>query len=92
VALGAYRSAKETGMSIPDDIAVTGFGFNETTSMFTPPLAVINQDPRKLGLTASNLLIDEIEGKARGQSKILIDEEFITNDSIKTALRSKNIK
>lgn len=82
VALGVYRAAKEAGMRIPDNIAVTGFGFNETTSMFTPPLAVINQDPRRLGVTAANLLIDEIEGKATGKSKILIDEEFITNDSI----------
>ena len=88
VALGVYQAAKEAGMRIPDDIAVTGFGFIETTSMFTPPLAVINQDPRKLGVTVANLLIDEIEGKAKGQSKILIDEEFIINDSIKINFKS----
>jgi len=83
VALGAYRAAKEAGIRIPDDIAVVGYGFNETTSMFSPPLAVINQDPRKLGITATNLLIDEIEGSSKKRSGILIDEQFITNDSIK---------
>ena len=84
VALGAFRAAKEAGIRIPDDIAVAGYGFNETTSMFTPPLAVINQDPRKLGTTAANLIIDEIEGKSVGRSKILIEEQFIINDSIKS--------
>jgi LacI family transcriptional regulator len=83
VALGAYRAAREAGMKIPDDIAVAGFGFSETTSMFTPPLAVINQDPRKLGTTAANLIIDEIEGRSKGQSRILIDEQFIINESMK---------
>jgi LacI family transcriptional regulator len=87
IAFGAYRAAKEAGMKIPDDIAIAGFGFEETTSMFSPPLAVINQDPRKLGITAANLLIDEIEGRSKGQSEILIDEHFIINDSMK----SKNI-
>ena len=79
VALGAYRAAKEAGMRIPDDIAFAGFGFIETTSMFSPPLAVINQDPRLMGVTAANLLIDEIEGKVKGPSKVLIEEEFIMN-------------
>jgi LacI family transcriptional regulator len=84
VALGVYRAAKEAGMKIPDDIAVAGFGFSETTSMFTPPLAVINQDPRRLGTTAANLIIDEIEGRSKGKSKILIEEQFYINDSMKS--------
>jgi LacI family transcriptional regulator len=87
VALGAYRAAKEAGIKIPDDIAVAGFGFSETTSMFTPPLAVINQDPRKLGVTAANLIIDEVEGRSKGRSRLLLDEQFIINDSIKKQLK-----
>jgi LacI family transcriptional regulator len=83
VALGAYRAAREAGLNIPGDIAVAGYGFSETTSMFNPPLAVINQDPRKLGVTAANLLVDEIEGKITKHSKILIDENFIFNESMK---------
>jgi LacI family transcriptional regulator len=91
VALGAYKAAKEAGMRIPDDIAIAGFGFEETTSMFNPPLAVINQDPRKLGISAANLLIDEIEGKSKGQSVILIDEQFIINDSMKSKYINQKI-
>jgi LacI family transcriptional regulator len=83
VALGAYRAAREAGMKIPGDIAIAGFGFRETTSMFSPPLAVIDQDPRKLGITAANMIIDEIEGKTEVGARILIDEKFIINDSIK---------
>ena len=65
VALGAYKAAKEAGLRIPEDIGIFGFGFNEITDFFDPQLTVINQDPRKMGMEAIKLLIDEIENKTR---------------------------
>ncbi len=61
VALGVYQAAVEKGLKIPEDIGVAGFGFNDTVQSFTPPLAIINQDPRKLGSAAAGLLIEMIE-------------------------------
>jgi len=84
VALGAYKAAKEAGLRIPEDIGIFGFGFHEITDFFTPQLTVINQDPRKLGLEAIRLLIDEIENKiVKGQSNMLIEEEFLWRKSVK---------
>jgi DNA-binding LacI/PurR family transcriptional regulator len=60
-----------------------GYGFTETTSMFNPPLAVINQDPRKMGLVAASRLIDEIDGKVKAGARLVIEEEFIINKSIR---------
>jgi LacI family transcriptional regulator len=84
VALGAYKAAKEAGLRIPEDIGVFGYGFNEITDFFDPQLTVINQDPRKMGMEAVRLLIDEIEKKTkRGHSKIYIEEEFLWRKSVK---------
>jgi LacI family transcriptional regulator len=84
VALGAYKAAKEAGLNIPDDIGIFGYGFNEITDFFDPQLTVINQDPRKMGMEAIKLLIDEIENKTKGgQSKIFIEEEFLWRKSVK---------
>ena len=84
VALGAYKAAKEAGLRIPDDIGVFGYGFNEITDFFDPQLTVINQDPRKMGLEAANLLISEIEDETkRGKTHLLIDEEFLWRRSVK---------
>jgi LacI family transcriptional regulator len=80
VALGTYKAAKESGLRIPGDIGIFGFGFNETTDLFDPPLTVINQDPRRLAVEAIKLLIDEIEytdKKTKNRSKIIIEEEFL---------------
>ena len=84
VALGAYKAAKEAGLRIPEDLGIFGFGFSEITDFFDPQLTVINQDPRKLGLEAIRLLINEIEKKTEnGLSKIFIEEEFLWRKSVK---------
>jgi LacI family transcriptional regulator len=88
VALGAYKAAKEAGLRIPDDIGIFGFGFNEITDFFDPQFTVINQDPRKLGLEAVRLLINEIEKKTKsGQSEIYIEEEFLWRKSVKRSFK-----
>lgn len=84
VALGAYHAAREVGLNIPEDIGMVAYGFNETVQNFTPPLAVINQDPRKLGRTAAETLIQEINRTGSDNSQnIEIEEEFFWNNSIK---------
>jgi len=84
VALGAYKAAKEAGLRIPEDIGIFGYGFNEITDFFDPQLAVINQDPRKMGFEACKLLIDEIEKEIKsGSNKICIEEEFLWRKSVK---------
>jgi LacI family transcriptional regulator len=84
VALGAYMAASEAGLRIPYDIAIMGYGFRETTDLFTPPMAVINQDPRKMGFIASSALFNEIkQGPPAKHVKILIGEDFIWNRSLK---------
>jgi LacI family transcriptional regulator len=84
VALGAYKAAKDVGLRIPEDIGIFGYGFNEITDFFDPQFTVINQDPRRMGLEACQLLLDEIEDKPQqGKSKILLEEEFLWRKSVK---------
>jgi LacI family transcriptional regulator len=84
VALGAYKAAKEAGLNIPEDIGIFGFGFSEITDFFDPQLTVINQDPRKIGLEAIKLLINEIENENNiKRSTITVDGEFLWRKSVK---------
>ena len=89
-ALGVYHAAKKVGVRIPEDIGIAAFGFNEIAQTFTPSLAVINQNPRKIGLDATDMLIEEIENKNSNKKKhIGIKEEFLWNASI---LRQNNLE
>jgi Transcriptional regulators len=88
VALGAYKAAKEAGLRIPEDIGILAYGFNEITDFFDPQLTVINQDPRKMGVEACKLLINEIEKKIKsGSNKIYIEEEFLWRKSVKRKVK-----
>jgi LacI family transcriptional regulator len=84
VALGAYNAIRELGLNVPEDIGIVGFGFSETTDMFNPPLAVISQDPRKMGYVAANRLMDEIQILPLiAREEIRIDVDFQWNSSVK---------
>ena len=84
IALGVYKAVKEAGLRIPEDIGIFGYGFTEITDFFDPPLTVINQDPRKMGLEAVKLLINEIDNKTkRVHSKINIEEDLLWRKSVK---------
>ena len=90
VALGAYKAAREAGLCIPEDIGIFGYGFSEITDFFDPQFTVINQDPRRMGLEACKLLIDEIEKRIKsGKNKIYIEEEFLWRKSVKRIVKSK---
>jgi len=83
VASGAYKAIRKSGLKIPDDIGILGYGLGDTARLFSPTLSVIDQDPRKMGRIAANLLIDEIQGISKNShTEILIDVDFQWNTSI----------
>jgi LacI family transcriptional regulator len=83
VALGAYKAIRRAGLKIPDDIGIIGYGFSETAQLFSPTLSIINQDPRKMGRIAANLLINEIQGDSGATvAEVLIEEDFQWNTSV----------
>lgn len=83
-ALGVYHAAKKVGVRIPEDIGIAAFGFNEVAQTFTPSLAIINQNPREIGLNAANILIEEMKNKnsKKNIQHVVIGEEFLWNASI----------
>jgi LacI family transcriptional regulator len=83
VALGAYKAIRKSGLDIPRDIGIIGYGFSETAQLFSPSLTIINQDPRKMGLIAVNTLIDEILEEQKPEPlTIVIDEDFQWKTSV----------
>lgn len=82
-ALGVYRGAREVHLNIPDDIGVVAFGFNDTAQALTPALSVINQDPRRLGKVAADLLIAKLDRHQTAVQQVRLEEEFLWNDSLR---------
>jgi DNA-binding LacI/PurR family transcriptional regulator len=62
LAFGAMRAAGELGYRIPEDIAVVGFNNVRLTEMSNPSLTSVDVQIYELGVTAANLLIEQMRG------------------------------
>src|SRR5215203_3089297 len=64
VALGALEAVRESGLDVPDDVALVCFDDIEYASRMYPFLTVMAQPAETLGTLATQLLLDRIEGRA----------------------------
>jgi DNA-binding LacI/PurR family transcriptional regulator len=71
MAVGAYTAIRESGLRIPDDVAVVGFDDNYFGLTATPPLTTVHQPSVELGTTMAEVLVKLIEGQPVEQVTIL---------------------
>jgi LacI family transcriptional regulator len=62
-ALGAIICARENGIKIPDELAVTGFANEPFGAIIDPSLTSVDQHGAEMGRQAASLLIEEMESK-----------------------------
>lgn len=82
ILLGVLKAVKESGLRIPDDIAVLSFDDNIYMDYITPSIARLSQPVRDMGTLAVKILIDRIEGASTINSQILLSPTFISGESI----------
>jgi DNA-binding LacI/PurR family transcriptional regulator len=61
MAIGAMKAIKETGLRIPEDVAVVGFDNIPAASLVDPPLSIINVPKYRMGALAMEMLDEYIK-------------------------------
>jgi LacI family transcriptional regulator, repressor for deo operon, udp, cdd, tsx, nupC, and nupG len=61
MAVGAIKALRESGLSVPEDVAVVGFDDMPLASYFDPSLTTIRQDMLSLGKAAALLLLNAVK-------------------------------
>jgi DNA-binding LacI/PurR family transcriptional regulator len=61
VAFGAMRAIRKAGLSIPHDIALSGFTNEMHATVVEPALTSVQQPTGQMGLETAKMLIDQIE-------------------------------
>ena len=61
VAHGIYKAAEELGISIPNQLAVAGFGDIESSRLLTPPLTSVRVPVREMAREAISIMVDMID-------------------------------
>ena len=64
-AFGALSALKDSGLKVPEEIGVVGFGNFEVAQFATPPLSTVIVDPLRIG-QATGQLLSEILSESNG--------------------------
>lgn len=81
MALGAYEASFHYRLNIPDDISIIGHDNIDMAELIRPGLTTIAQPKYKLGELATQILIDEIEGRSNERQEIILNPELIIRKS-----------
>lgn len=72
IAYGAMDAIKDSGLKVPDDIAVAGFGNLRMSNLVEPKLTTIDVPLHKMGVYGARLLFDLIEGDVQDKAKEIV--------------------
>lgn len=88
VAAGALGACKEHGLSVPADIAVTGYGGMALSIVTDPAITTMIAPRRRLGSRAAELLYERIEGMSGGpRREILTAHAAVRCSTMRSATR-----
>jgi len=79
IASGVLLAARELGISVPGDLAVTGFDDLDLASHTNPPLTSVRMPLRELGAAAVSLLLDQTPASSPHQ--VLLETEILYRGS-----------
>ncbi|GAE27342.1 transcriptional regulator [Halalkalibacter wakoensis JCM 9140] len=83
MAMGTIKAAKDSGLTVPDDLAVVGFDNIKMATVFEPNLTTIDQPKFAIGQKAMELLLQLINGEPMKKKKFVMKDELIIRDSTK---------
>ncbi len=71
LAAGAILRAKQLGLSVPDDVSITGFDDIELANIVHPALTTVHVPHREMGRIAAQELIEMVENRSNGAMRKL---------------------
>lgn len=86
VAASAYLAIKDAGLSIPEDISVTGFDGITISKLLSPKLTTIQDPIDMLASIAVDMLVDQVEhpDQYREPKQVYVQHRFLMGDSVKS--------
>jgi DNA-binding LacI/PurR family transcriptional regulator len=69
MAIGAMEAVKQSGLRIPDDVAIVGFDDIPAASWVSPRLSTVAQYPGEMGTNLAKAVFERIHGEYNGPSR-----------------------
>ena len=81
MAFGALDAVKSKGLRVPDDISIMGFDDIPNSSFVYPPLSTIRQPYVDMGVRAMREVVEMLNGRPVGASRVLFPTELVVRQS-----------
>ena len=81
MAVGAYQALYQSGLRIPQDMALVGYDDIELARYMTPPLTTIHQPKDELGELAIDVLIHRMADPGQKQQRVQLTPELVVRGS-----------
>ena len=82
MAFGVMKAVKEAGLSIPEDISITGFDDLVISGYTQPQLTTVCQDFMEIGKVSALLLQDLMENKLERQH-VYVEHQLVERQSVR---------
>lgn len=81
LALGTLLAARACGLRVPEDLMIAAGSDSPGTRASDPAITALRLDPRRIGQTAAELLIERIEGEAWAHRHVVLPTELAERGS-----------
>ncbi len=83
LAVGAYQALCSLSLSVPDDVALVGYGDLDLSALLGVKLTTMNQNPRAMGDKAAELLLEKLTGArpVSDRRNVIIPTRMVTRES-----------
>ena len=81
LAMGVLAAAVRGGLSVPEDVSVTGYDDIAYAAFTSPPLTTVRQPARTMGEEAVRLLLARLEGDESAPRRVVVEPELRARSS-----------
>lgn len=85
LAIGVIRAARDLGLSVPEDLAVTGLDDTEISRVFQPTITSVSLGSPQRGRAAASLVLDLVRGAhddaRRDAAQIMVGPQLFVRES-----------
>jgi len=81
MALGALRACRDSGIRVPEDVAIVGFDDVALSASSDPPLTTVRQPSEQMGIAATEMLVDILQTGDAEPRQIALPTELVIRQS-----------
>ncbi|MBN1303964.1 MAG: LacI family DNA-binding transcriptional regulator [Anaerolineales bacterium] len=81
MALGAIYAIQDSGLQVPNDIAVVGYDNRDFTNIFRPGITTVNMPVGEMGKVAAEIILRQIETGQKDEEEVKIQGNLIIRET-----------